>query len=143
DKAYNALLSTINDHVPARKGDGSKRTKAEKQAYLREQVNRLPFDFVTKNGQHQISSNRVEYGTGGTGAGVFKRAKGAKQSTRKPAKAQKRSQSRTKPAAKTRGPPKGSHNRKWRGMKAKVGRCEIPTPSHAFLRREDFNEVHD
>ena len=112
DKAYNALLSSINDHVPARKGDGSKRTKAEKQAYLRYQVNRVLFDFVTKTGQHEISSNRVEYGTGGTGAGVFKRAKGAKQSTRKPAKAQKRSQSRTKPAAKKRGRPKGSKNRK-------------------------------
>lgn len=93
ESVFNLLVKRIRDFVPLRKADGSKRSKAEQEAYLRYQISRVLFDFAVKTGQHEPSANRVEYGTGGTGTGSFKRAK----RNSKPA-----------PAPKKRGRPKGS-----------------------------------
>ena len=83
-KVFNHLKGDIWDFVAKKKQDGTKRTKAEAEAMLRYRISRTAFDFAIRTGQHEPSTNRVTYGTGGTGNGTYK-PKGAK-SARKASK---------------------------------------------------------
>jgi hypothetical protein len=125
-KAFEALKDDVWYFVQKKKTNGEKRTKAEAHEMLKWRISRTLWDFAMRTGQHEASANRVVYGTGGTGEGVFKRAKaGRAQSGSKPAakktgaKAGRKPASRQKPAQKPtgakRGRPKGSKN------KAKAG----------------------
>lgn len=107
-KVFNYLKGDIWDFVQKKKQNGDKRTKAEAEAMLRYRISRTAFDFAVRTGQHEPSDNRVEYGTGGTGNGVFKRggskgkSKGA-QSRSKPARKQTAKKSVRKPAGRKKG----------------------------------------
>lgn len=124
-KTFNFLKKDVWDFVGRRMRDGSKR-KLRGEAYgaeemLRYRIARTDWDFAVRTGQHDPSEDRAEYGTGGTGEGIYKPAK--KATTRKapvksaPAKRSttKRAPARsTRPAAKAparRGRPPGSKNR--------------------------------
>lgn len=92
EKAFDILLPNIADFVGPKKQDGTKRTKADRENMLRYRINRTKFDFAVKTGQHEVATERVEYGTG---AYATTRAKSAprkaparaasKPNTRKPA----------------------------------------------------------
>ena len=107
-KVFDFLKGDVWDFAGKKKRDGSKRTKAEAEAMLVYRIARTDWDFALKTGQHEKSGNRVEYGTGGTGAGTFKRAGAKKSAAKKPAASQK-GNSKPKSAAK-RGRPAGSKN---------------------------------
>ena len=89
EKAYEALKGDIWDFVGKKMADGSKRTKDSAQAMLRYRISRTAWDFAMRTGQHESSDNRVEYGTGGTGEGVFKRSKSGSKTKTKAAPARK------------------------------------------------------
>lgn len=126
-KVFNHLKADVWDFVGKRKANGEKRTKAEAEKMLKYRIARTAWDFAMRTGQHEVAENRVEYGTGGTGAGTWKPAKskaksgGARKAskpakrkvtqkpTRKPAKAQKGAQRGRKPAK--RGRPKAGSRR--------------------------------
>jgi hypothetical protein len=107
-KAFDHLKGDVWDFVAKKTASGEKRSKADAEEKLRWRISRTAWDFAMRTGQHEASSNRVEYGTGGTGTGAFKRKKtggrqsaskaparkAAQKSTRKPAKAQKGAQKR-------------------------------------------------
>lgn len=116
-KVFNHLKGDVWDFVAKKKQNGDKRTKAEAEAMLRYRISRTAFDFAVRTGQHEPSDNRVEYGTGGTGEGVFKRAKsvvekgtGSRKAGRKPA------------AKKTARKPARKAGRKPAGRRAKARR---------------------
>lgn len=96
-KAFEALKGDVWNFVGRKKQNGEKRDKREAHEMLKYRISRTLWDFAMRTGQHEASANRVEYGTGGTGEGTFKRAKAG------------RAQKASKPAAK-RGRPKGSKN---------------------------------
>lgn len=105
DKAFEALKGDVWDFVGKVKRNGDKRTKQEAYDVLRYRIHRTLFDFVVKTGQHKISKNRIEYGTGPNAQATKKAARSAKRQTA--------SAKRGRPAKK-RGPgrPKGSKNKK-------------------------------
>ena len=103
-KVFDFLKGDVYDFAGRKKRDGSKRTKAEAEAMLVYRIARTDWDFALKTGQHEKSENRVEYGTGGTGAGTFKRAGAKKSATKSNSSAKK---STTKPAAKKSGAKRG------------------------------------
>lgn len=81
-KVFDALVGDVWEFVGKKMRDGSKRSKADAEQMLRYRISRTAFDFAVRTGQHEPSSNRVEYGTGGTGEGVFKRkGRNSKSST--------------------------------------------------------------
>lgn len=105
--AFDMLVSDVWDFVGKKKRNGSKRTKQEAHDMLRYRISRTAWDFALKTGQHETAKGRVEYGTGGTGAGTFKRSNGnskksgkasTKKATAKPA-AKKGAAKRTNKAA--------------------------------------------
>lgn len=100
-KVFDALKPNIWDFVGRKMRDGSRRTMASAEEMLRYRISRTAWDFAMKTGQHQASTNRVEYGTGGTGNG---------SATKQVAK--KRTKAAAKPQEARRGPgrPKGSRN---------------------------------
>lgn len=100
-KAFEALKGDVWDFVAKKKQNGDKRTKTEAEDMLKYRISRTLWDFAMRTEQHESSTNRVTYGTGGTGQGTFKRAKAATKA--------KAAQKASKPAAK-RGRPKGSKN---------------------------------
>ena len=103
-KVFTALKGRLDKLVPKKTREGRSRTKSEREDYLRYLISRNAWAFAIATGQHEQSTNRVEYGTGGTGEGKFKRNG-------------KRSQKASKGTAK-RGRPKGSKNaRKATGAK--------------------------
>jgi hypothetical protein len=122
-KVFDHLRPDIADFVSAKKANGEKHTKASREAMLRYRISRTAWDFAMRTGQHEASSNRVEYGTGGTGNGTFKPAKrkpaqkrftapkrkAAAKTTRKPATRQKAAGGRRTPAK--RGRPKAGSRR--------------------------------
>jgi hypothetical protein len=116
EKAYKALRPKLASLVPPKTRNGRKRNQAEREDYLRYLISRNAWAYAMATGQHQPSSNRQEYGTGGTGTGVFKR-KGTRKAAPKRSTAKrgpgrpKGSKSTTKPAAKRRGRPPGSKNK--------------------------------
>jgi hypothetical protein len=75
EKVFDALVGDVWDFVGKKKRDGSKRTKSDAEAMLRYRISRTAWEFAVRTGQHDAAQDRVEYGTGGTGMGVFKRAK--------------------------------------------------------------------
>lgn len=84
EKAFDALSGSIWDFVGKKNARGEKRSKADAEAMLRYRISRTAWDFAMRTEQHQKAGNRVEYGTGGTGQGVFKRAgKAAAKATTK------------------------------------------------------------
>lgn len=117
-KAFEALKPDVWDFVGKEKRNGQKRTKDEAYSMLRYRVSRTLFDFAVATGQHEIAKNRVQYGTGGTGQGIWKPAKARKaaKATPKRATAKKVSQSRagasTRKAARKRMATKASSRRK-------------------------------
>jgi hypothetical protein len=111
EATFNALKSRVWDFVGKKMQDGSKRSLSSAHDMLRYRIARTDWDFALKTGQHEKSGNRVEYGTGGTGAGTFKRAK---KSTRKASVATPKRRGRPAKAQATpkrRGRPPGSKNR--------------------------------
>jgi hypothetical protein len=98
-KVFDALLPDIGDFVKPKRANGVKFTKAERENMLKYRIARTAWDFAIKTGQHEKAKNRVEYGTGGTGDGSFKKAKKGT--------AKKAAQKASKPSRK-RGRPKGS-----------------------------------
>lgn len=114
DKVFDALVGEIGDFVKPRRADGSKWTRDEREAMLRYRIARTAWDFALKTGQHEKAENRVEYGTGGTGQGIYKPAKKgnsrttARKSTSKPAAKRGRPATTT---GKKRGRPPGSKNK--------------------------------
>jgi hypothetical protein len=74
-KAFEILKADVWDFVGKVKRNGEKRTKSEAEAMLRYRISRTLFDFAVQTGQHEVAKNRVQYGTGGTGQGVWKPAK--------------------------------------------------------------------
>lgn len=116
-KVFDFLVGDVWDFAGKRKRDGSKRTKAEAEKMLAYRIARTDWDFALATGQHEKSDNRVEYGTGGTGQGIFKRAKKGKASAAKaPAKRGRPAKAAKAPAK--RGRPKGSTNKKAAARKA-------------------------
>lgn len=108
EKVFDFLVDDIGDFVKPKKSDGSAWVKGDgpgtRKGMLRYRISRTAWQFALATGQHETASNRVEYGTGGTGTGTFKRAKSrtkasttktARKSTRKPAGRQRAAQSRT------------------------------------------------
>lgn len=98
-KAFDILVPSIGDFVGAKKQDGTKRTKADREAMLMYRVNRTNFDFAVKTGQHQSATNRAQYGTGAyaTKAPPRKatpRKAAAKPASRRPAAAKKTARKR-------------------------------------------------
>jgi hypothetical protein len=87
DKVYDALLSDIGDFVKPKRADGSAWVKGDgpgsRKAMLRYRISRTAWQFALNTGQHEIAGNRVEYGTGGTGEGRFKRKSRKTAATRK------------------------------------------------------------
>lgn len=113
-KAFETLKGDLWNFVGKKKADGTKRTKAEGEAMLKYRISRTLWDFAVKTGQHEAATNRVQYGTGGTGEGVWKPAKrtSGKQATRKPAKAQKSAQGRRGASVKKKTTKKKSGSRR-------------------------------
>ena len=64
DKTFDALVGEISDFVGAKKQDGTKRTKQDRENMLRYRISRTKFDFAIKTMQHEIATERVPYGTG-------------------------------------------------------------------------------
>lgn len=94
-KVFTNLLPKIGTFVGKTDAQGRKRTKDSAEAMLRYRISRTAWDFAMKTGQHQKSTDRAEYGTGGTGTGAAtkpQKAKATPRATRKPAGAQKAAQ---------------------------------------------------
>jgi hypothetical protein len=73
DKVYDALEPRISELFGSKKRTGTKWEKGEREQMLAYRIARTAWDFAVKTEQHEIAEDRVEYGTGGTGSGVFKR----------------------------------------------------------------------
>jgi hypothetical protein len=101
-KVFNFLLDDIGDFVKPKRRNGVKFTKLERENMLAYRIARTEWDFAMRTNQHKKSANRVEYGTGGTGEGVWKPARKA-SSARKSASAASRKNSST---SKSRGTSK-------------------------------------
>lgn len=84
EKVFEALKGNVFDFVGRKNAKGEKRSKADAEAMLRYRISRTMFDFAIRTEQHEPSANRVQYGTGDTGQGIFKPAKrtGRKAATR-------------------------------------------------------------
>lgn len=72
DKVYDHLESDVWDFVGKKMANGSKRTKADALAMLAYRISRTAWDFAVRTEQHNPSQERVQYGTGGTGQGIWK-----------------------------------------------------------------------
>lgn len=104
DKAFDILVPNIAEFVGAKKQDGTKRTKADRENMLRYRISRTKFDFAIKTGQHEIATARVEYGTGPYAS---TRAKGKPaRTTRTRAAAKPAAKPNTRKAPATRGRPR-------------------------------------
>lgn len=79
DKAYDELIPHVKEIVGAKKRNGEKRTKAELEAMLRYRINRTRFEFAVRTGQHEVATNRVDYGTGKYATTRKKKAKAGKK----------------------------------------------------------------
>jgi hypothetical protein len=107
-KAFGLLKGDIWNFVSKKKMNGTKRTKSEAESMLKYRISRTLFDFAIATGQHESSTNRVKYGTGGTGNGTFKPAKA--KAAKKPAAAKKKTTA-AKPARKAGGRKKAAGGR--------------------------------
>jgi hypothetical protein len=111
EKAFEALKGNLWDFVGKIKQNGDKRTKPEAEEMLRYRISRTLWDFAMRTGQHEKAKNRVEYGTGGTGEGVFKPRKAKAASSRK-AKTKTKTKASSKKNARKEGNKKRSTSRR-------------------------------
>jgi hypothetical protein len=120
ESAYKALRKSLTELVPVRTRDGRKRNVGEREDYLRYLISRNAWAFALATEQHETAPNRVEYGTGGTGAGIFKparkksttrKATGTRKSAKRGPGRPKGSKNAPKATAKRRGRPPGSKNK--------------------------------
>ena len=88
ERTFNALIGQLNTLVPVKTRNNVKRSKSDREQYLRYLIARNAWAFAIATGQHEKAENRAEYGSAGTGNGTFKRA-GARRSTAKAAPAKK------------------------------------------------------
>jgi len=102
DKAFDLLVGDVWEFVGKTKRNGQKRKIAEAHDMLRYRIARTLFDFVVKTGQHKVSKNRIEYGTGVNASAATQRklAKNRTKATKAP-----------KATGRKRGRPKGSKNK--------------------------------
>jgi hypothetical protein len=117
DKVFNFLKADVWDFCSRNMRDGTKR-KLRGQAYgaeemLRYRIARTDWDFAVRTGQHDPSEDRVEYGTGGTGEGIYKPVKAVTKKKAPVKSTTKRSTSTraSKTAPARRGRPPGSKNK--------------------------------
>jgi hypothetical protein len=97
DKIFDELVGEIKTLVPPSTRGGRKRDMDERREMLRYRINRALWDFALQTGQHEKASGRVEYGTGGTGQGLFKRAGSKARTASKPRGAAKATRGRGRP----------------------------------------------
>lgn len=97
ESAFNALRADVWDFVGKVRRNGEKRTKAEAEAMLRYRISRTLFDFACQTGQHKVSTNRIQYGTG---PHAQNGRKTRRKATAKAKPAAKRGRPARKPAAK-------------------------------------------
>jgi hypothetical protein len=135
-RAFEALKADVWDFVRRKKTDGSRRTKQEAEDMLRYRISRTAWQFAIATDQHEVAEGRAEYGTAGTGQGIYRRngTKGRKaaqkattrarvsKATRKPATRQKAAQ---KPTGAKRGRPVGSKNKPKPATRRKVTRRAV------------------
>lgn len=99
-KVYEALLPDIGDFVKNKKSNGEAWPKGDgpgtRKGMLKYRISRTAWQFAVQTGQHEVADNRVEYGSGGTGSGIWKPAK-----KRNTAKATTKPKATRKPARKT------------------------------------------
>jgi len=114
EKVFEALKADVWDFVGKKYRNGDKRSKDEALEMLRYRIARTAWDFAMRTGQHESASNRVEYGTGGTGMGVWKPAK-RKASKTAPATRKSSKGRKTKTAA--RKSQRGTQGRKKAGSR--------------------------
>jgi hypothetical protein len=88
EAAYKILVKRVKSLFPGHDLDKAKQM-------LRYRISRVIWDFAQATGQHEKSENRAEYGTAGTGAGVYERGKagnrGRPPANGKPRKAARKS----------------------------------------------------
>jgi hypothetical protein len=88
DEAYKILVKRVKSLFPGYDSEKAKQM-------LRYRISRVIWDFAQATGQHEKSENRAEYGTAGTGAGVYERGKagnrGRPPANGKPRKAARKS----------------------------------------------------
>lgn len=108
EAVFDELASDIATFVGASKKDGTRRSKADREAMLKYRINRTRFEFAVRTGQHQSATNRIEYGTGPNAGVRKKRAKAEpKAAPKRRGRPPKSEQPKRKP-----GRPKGSTTRK-------------------------------
>lgn len=101
-KAFEILSADLWDFVGKEKRNGERRTKKEAEAMLRYRISRTLFDFAVQTGQHEVAKNRVQYGTGGTGQGVWKPAKRQAAAKSAPSRASRKKAAGGRAGASTR-----------------------------------------
>jgi len=88
DKVYDALLPDIGDFVKNKKSNGEAWLKGDgpgsRKGMLKYRISRTAWQFAVQTGQHEVADNRVDYGTGGTGEGIWKPAKARKAPASRP-----------------------------------------------------------
>lgn len=129
-KVFDYLVGDVWDFAGKKKRNGEKRTKPEAEAMLKYRIARTDWDFALRTGQHEKSGNRVEYGTGGTGAGTFKRNGSSKKSTsksnsstsKKVSKSSAKKSTAKATTGKKRGRPLGSKNKNTKAKAREAGK---------------------
>jgi hypothetical protein len=81
EKVYSVLVKRVWDFTNKIKRDGSRRTLPEAQQMLKYRIARTAWDFAIQTGQHDKATDRVEYGTGGTGNGTWKPVTATRKAT--------------------------------------------------------------
>jgi hypothetical protein len=117
-KVFDFLVDDVWDFVGKKKADGSKRSKPDAEEMLRYRISRTAFDFAVRTGQHEPSENRVQYGTGGTGDGVWKPKKAATTKTKTASKSNSTKKASTKATARKNTGRKSKTTAKARNSKA-------------------------
>lgn len=112
DKVYDHLEADVWDFVGKKKRNGEKRTKDEARDMLVYRIARTAWDFAMRTGQHEKSENRVQYGSGGTGQGVWKPKKGNSKATKTTKGTSKRKTATSKKAGTKKASAKKSTTKK-------------------------------
>jgi hypothetical protein len=94
-KVFDALVPKIGTFVNPKDSQGRKRSKDNAEEMLRYRISRTAWDFAMKTGQHEKSTDRIEYGSN---AGTKKPARKATGGSRTAAKAKATPRATRKPA---------------------------------------------
>lgn len=124
DKVYDALVDHVWDFVGKTKRDGTKRSKKDALAMLVYRISRTAWDYAMRTNQHAASENREQYGTAGTGQGIWKPAKKRV--------AQKRSQATKRGGAKRAGAKRSTAKR---GSQKRTGAPKRQTAKRQSTKR--------